>query len=534
MTIDLKIEPGLFFSTYDRLLNDGYIKGSISGGRVLDRAVFVPDIYIEATERFLKSFYYQNGYLELSAVKKLPADPKISLQRLLLDDAESLIYLKTVVLSRELYDQIENTVHESMKKHSWVAVEASVNIPLEKSDVGQLVSLLENKHKDWTLCDRNYFYQHNLVDKFLKIFEPLCIDKASKESVNIAKLLRSTREGASIQQEMTKKSKGAGAKKRKGDKNRDTTDDWSDQPSANDNDQLIFMMRGELIKYLTDQFCDDGSYPVEILGDICSRLYSKLNALYREHAESIYVNTQSSNSKKGHGDFKEKFRLLYQNICLFDAGTSIFNDSVSEQLKSFLLRTLCTDLVNLAISFYCHSPNSAQLTPKVRDSMIDSMASDVKVAFRKTIQSLNTKNLDAFFDAVDEISAPNICSLSVRRPDKKLRSEIVMRYQMELLSQLNECQDESTGLLSACLFLISKLSSSDIMVHASGKFVPQMVQLLHDKIPKSLHQLLTENQKLVVQKLKAPNDENVGSEVKSKFEKLKQEIFDTYANVSTS
>lgn len=113
---------------------------------------------------------------------------------------------------------------------------------------------------------------------------------------------------------------------------------------------------------------------------------SVLNLKYRSQVESVYLTTESANLKKSHGEFGDKFRLLFQNICLFDAGTLIFNgttiqsvelalktnefftlivDTTAEQLKMYLLRTLVTDLVNLTIGYYAHVPNASQMTPKV-------------------------------------------------------------------------------------------------------------------------------------------------------------------------
>lgn len=38
---------------------------------------------------------------------------------------------------------------------------------------------------------------------------------------------------------------------------------------------------------------------------------------------------------------------------------------MAEQLKMHLLRTLCTDVANLAVAYYGHVPNAAQMTAKV-------------------------------------------------------------------------------------------------------------------------------------------------------------------------
>lgn len=68
----------------------------------------------------------------------------------------------------------------------------------------------------------------------------------------------------------------------------------------------------------------------------------------------------------------------------------------------------------------------------------------------------------------------------------------MVRYKDELMSQLQECEEATTGLLLACLLLI--VQHVDAMVHASGKFVPQLIAVLQDKVPKPIYSLISETQ----------------------------------------
>lgn len=46
----------------EELVNAGRLKGTVVGGRQ-DKAVFVPDIYSRTQNKWVDSFFKQNGYL---------------------------------------------------------------------------------------------------------------------------------------------------------------------------------------------------------------------------------------------------------------------------------------------------------------------------------------------------------------------------------------------------------------------------------------------------------------------------------------
>lgn len=53
----------LFFRSVDDLISVGQLRGQITGGRNIDRAIFVPEIYNELLRVYVLGFFQQNGYL---------------------------------------------------------------------------------------------------------------------------------------------------------------------------------------------------------------------------------------------------------------------------------------------------------------------------------------------------------------------------------------------------------------------------------------------------------------------------------------
>ena len=68
--------------------------------------------------------------------------------------------------------------------------------------------------------------------------------------------------------------------------------------------------------------------PREILAEIAEKIRPTLNTEYMKKLESVILSSQAdvaSQLKKSHGEFQEQIRGLYQNICIFESGTEIFD-----------------------------------------------------------------------------------------------------------------------------------------------------------------------------------------------------------------
>ncbi len=96
---------------------------------------------------------------------------------------------------------------------------------------------------------------------------------------------------------------------------------------------------------------------------------------------------------------------------------------MSGQLKGYLLRTLCTDASNLALSYVAGVPTDALSTQKATDAAIKNLSAESGKAFQCLFTSLSAKNenLEDFFSALYEVSGPGICALNLKAPDKKTK-----------------------------------------------------------------------------------------------------------------
>lgn len=63
LVADLGMPANLFFRAVDELTSSGQLRGQITGGRNIDRALYVPEIYNELLRVYVLGFFQQNGYL---------------------------------------------------------------------------------------------------------------------------------------------------------------------------------------------------------------------------------------------------------------------------------------------------------------------------------------------------------------------------------------------------------------------------------------------------------------------------------------
>uniref|UniRef100_A0A0N4U0H1 E3 UFM1-protein ligase 1 homolog n=1 Tax=Dracunculus medinensis TaxID=318479 RepID=A0A0N4U0H1_DRAME len=254
-----------------------------------------------------------------------------------------------------------------------------------------------------------------------------------------------------------------------------------------------------------------GGIPEDLYEDLVQRVIYDLKAVLIERVENLLhtarTNT-SQNFKHAHIQMQEKIRNLYDSICVFEEGTSCFDDAVSANLKSYLLRTLCTDVAYTILSAMTGSNLSNTTSPKIRDECIANINSiDGRRSFTKLFLSLTGSDLNNFHSALLEVSAMNICSINLKLPDKKKRVELVETYASELERQLMSCEDAASGLLVALLLLIAR--NCNLAVHASGKFVSHLIAKVEmfQNVSANLFECLIKTQKYVILSLRQKNDE---------------------------
>lgn len=268
-------------------------------------------------------------FIDLTTLKKLGiSDATAYLKDVLGKEKYSgLVFLSTVALGGDSWSEAVEAVTGAVERDGWADIAA--HLPSAASDAQDVRLAAERMAKssvDWQLCSDAYIFTNVLLANCTNALEPVLNEKARAEAPNVAKVLKemqNKKEEVAAPPKKTAK-KGGGKKGKKGKDD----DDWSESAAgAAPQTAFEFMSETEMVAALREQprLTD---LPDELLVEVADNIRPQLNGKYRERLESVFLSSQQDSSqlqKRSHGDFQEQLRTLFNNICLFDAGASIFD-----------------------------------------------------------------------------------------------------------------------------------------------------------------------------------------------------------------
>jgi hypothetical protein len=144
----------LLLAFADELINTKRIQASLSGGRQINVATFIPEIHSRSQNEWIDNFLKQNGYLgmekcimypflrnkntslfffsiEYAALTRLGlGDPKSFCRKRFKDT--SLLYLSSCCVGSNILGQIEAAIEEAISSQSWVEVLVSTRSSTKK------------------------------------------------------------------------------------------------------------------------------------------------------------------------------------------------------------------------------------------------------------------------------------------------------------------------------------------------------------------------------------------------------------------
>lgn len=118
-------------------------------------------------------------------------------------------------------------------------------------------------------------------------------------------------------------------------------------------------------------------------------------------------------------------------------------------------------------------------------------------------------------------NALQACSMIVKKIDKKKDRILIHSHKLGLLDQLAVCTDPATVLHLALLIMFT--SSTQNMIHASGRHVSALLSFLKPSIAEEHAKVLTEHHDLVLRTLYTEED---GEQVKEHQARLLELVFE--------
>ncbi|XP_070394559.1 E3 UFM1-protein ligase 1 isoform X2 [Dermacentor albipictus] len=568
----------LLYGMIEELLKEGRLAGTLVGGRS-ERASYVPDLYSRSQGNWVDACYRQNGFLEYDAMTRLGIpDPKAYIRRHFKD--EPLVFLKTFCIGQTLLAQVEAAIDEAAATGSWVDVAPLLPSVFSAEDVSGIVqSVLKSRPRNVSqsvqqLLD-TIIVSDAFVDSCVHSFDPLLTAKAELDSQKGVVFLEATptappshhrqpatptptaaedrqdkkderrkkatggKSGGGTQGRETK-TKAVKSKKQqrrgRGGGDSDSEDDAGDGPGRSHRSQqqqeLEFMtvdeMRAQLEQLPLLRDC-----PPELSQSIAEKIHRPLTRKYQEVARSVFLASSSASGaarRKTFAELQEKVSSLLLSIQQFDRGIKALPaaEELQAQLAKHLLRTLCSDLVNLVVGYLAaehakEAETPANMAPEVRQKLIQKLPGDVRGPVLKLHQSLSAKTLEDFLTDVDAVLGSGVCDMIIRS-DKKKERQWLLSHRQALLSQLSDAEDAALCLHLSVLLVAQ--AQTQKALHASGRFVPQILSALRTQLPPDTFAVLHQAQELVMKHLTLDDSSNekesVASALKELVPKLKE------------
>ncbi|XDV42350.1 hypothetical protein PO909_011028 [Leuciscus waleckii] len=527
-------QENLLYSVLEELVSSGRLKGSVTGGRQ-DKAIYIPDIYSKAQSTWVESFLKQNGYLEFEPLTRLGIPDPINYIKKKFKSSK-LLFLKSACVGRTIVDQLEASVEEAINSASWADLQPMLPSSLSEEDIGILLNEVlraMNVQSSARLLSTSVVSE-KFISGCLALFDDIMQQKAQKEVKNnpvfliteedvkqASFLLETSASSRKDKRDDRRKKgtegsgsvKGGGGgnareirirKTKKKSRREEDSDEETSHTSQGRNKlgDMPFLSVEEIMEVLEKKVCDSSE---EMLQELAEQILRPLSKMYQEVVSTAFMSTSSTGAggsrKKNMKDLQEEINNLYNNIRLFEKGTKLFSDETQATIARHVLKTVCTDVTNVLLSFvaaeHMTSESSTAITSEIRLKILAKLSDEVKSPLMKLHNSLNGKAIEEFLSCL-ETSAEE-CGLLLKKGDKKRERQALFVHRQALLEQLRDAEDPALVLHLASILLFQNVTHC--MLHAPGRCVPHIIGFLQSKIPEDQLKLLSQYQGLVVKQL---------------------------------
>ncbi|XP_075226731.1 UFM1 specific ligase 1 [Lycorma delicatula] len=560
-----------FFFVVDSLIEAKQVAGVLSG-RQSNNCLYIPHVYSKAQNEWVTNFYKQNGYLEYDALTRLGiSDVHSFIHRHLA--SEKLLMLPSCAVGRQLLDQVEAAVEETLATGSWLDIMPLLPSVFGTEDAEDVLKEVLKRNNSKTAIHK-FCNTYILTDIFLqnlsKPFQEELVKKKAEEAVSSGtyqkhqldlKLSKGGGGNTNTEVEDTKvdrreerRRKAAGGKAGGGAMGRETKTKSTkkkyqqrNRVEESDSDEEVVGKKSavssklELIKIeeikriilREPSFQDEELEP--LIEEIALYYHTILNKSALTEAQQIFENrvlSDTQSRRKLHSELQDKLNMLLNDIRLYEKGIKQFpNKDTQTQLTKYLIKTVATDLVNNLFlfvaqeSFTCND-NVKEITPEMRQKILTELQKEARESLTKLNKSLTGNCLEEFMAAVDP--AFNCMDLVIRKPDKKKDRPQMLAHRQALLQQMMDTDDPALTLHLASLIIFQNVTQT--MLHASGRFVSNILLFLTSHLSQEDYDVLQNYHDLVLKLLTVNEDDNQLEEIKSSL----QEKMVTVKNIANN
>ncbi|XP_064544792.1 E3 UFM1-protein ligase 1 homolog [Drosophila montana] len=565
----INVQEKIFHSLLDEISPAGQVTSKQAN------AQYVPHIYAKTQADWVNSFYKQNSFLEYEAINKLGiSDAKNYIRKQFPN--EEFLFLKRVALGARLIElTVVSALNECSATKHYLDLSTILPSNLSEEDIAEAFdAVMAQKH-----CNPSHFVYlesivfsqayltqlvqpcHDMALALAKsaidngVYQQYIVDKTLAQKGNNTSTAHDADDDGKMDKRDERRKKAASGKAGGGAQGRETktkstkkhqrgraaahnhdTEDEEDtvQQSAGNTRKSVkaleLVKSSDIINLIKITLEEEG---LEHLAKPIAALYlNHLNQIALAKAQELYEATPQTNRRQTHAAIQERVNMLLVDIRLYEKGLKLFHADTQTQLVKYLLKSLGNDICNeltLYVAAECSlSVKSTNLNVDQRIKLIQECDAQYRNALLEQNKALN-RSIEDFELATESVL--KVCSMIIKKADKKKDRALIVGHKEKLLQQLLECHEPALLLHLAALILFTTITGC--ILHASGKFVSAILQHIRATLNEPQNALLLRYHDLVLQMLQQATPDS--AEFKSTYEQLQllqAEVVDLAQNYS--
>lgn len=546
----IKIQDKIFHSLIEEIAPAGTVSSKLAS------AQYIPHIYAKMQTDWVNSFYNQNGFLEYDAISKLGiTDAKQFIKKHFPN--ENITFLKRCAVGSKITElTFLSALNECNLMKSFVDLSTILPSIMSEEDAEELFTTLvpANAQSNYVFLDNIIFskqYLNDLTQPCNEIvnvnaknaidsgtYQKYLVDKqmGSRNIDHDADFIDSKTEKRDERRKKASSGKGGGGTQGRETKTKSTKKHYrgGDKGAKDSDDEATVSKKGkatlelvsmqEIEKVIYSKLEEEG---LEHLATQIAALYHlQLNQAALAAAQSLYEASPQSQRRQNHSSLQEKLNVLLVDIRLYEKGLKLLPPDVQPQLIKYLLKSLGTDICNEITLYVANECNlnvkSTNFTIEQRNKIAQECDLEYKSALTELNKALTKSSIEEFLIAAEV--ALKACSMILKKIDKKKDKTLILQHKEKLLQQLSEAEDPAIILHLVALILFT--SASNNILHASGRFVSNILQYLQPQLNPVQNECLIQYHDLVLKLLNAGSDSDEGKDLLEQLKSHQKGVID--------
>ncbi|XP_037951835.1 E3 UFM1-protein ligase 1 homolog [Teleopsis dalmanni] len=552
----ISVQEKIFHSLFDEIAPAGQLTSKLAN------AQYVPHIYAKMQSDWFNSFYKQNGFLEYDSINKLGiTDAKQFIRKQFPN--EEMMFLKRCAIGSKIIDlTVLSSLNECNATKSYVDLATILPSNMSDEDIEEVFNTVMSQKNstpnNFVFMDNVVFSQQYLTElvqpcqefahgnakKAIEsgVYQQYLAEKQLANKGNIT--MQDFDDDVKQDKRDERRKKAASGKAGGGSQGRETKtkstkkhqrggrgaannadSDEEDESKNSSNKKTVKTMelikKADIINIIRKKLDEEN---LDHLAETIANLYiNQLNLQALTKAQELYEATPQTNRRQTHAAIQEKLNSLLVDIRLYEKGLKLFPADVQSQLVKYLLKSLGNDICNEITVYIANECNVQLKNNNLNVDQRNKVAQECDAEYKNPLIEQNkalNKSIDDFVLATESVL--KTCSMIIKKVDKKKDRILIVQHKEKLLEQLQESSDHALVLHLTTLILFT--TATNCILHASGKFVAQILSIISVHLNTDQKDLLMQYHDLVLKTLQSEADSDDIKNANEQLHNLQSQI----------